>query len=415
MSTRRKFISQVVGGTAAVLAGGMYPSTRVLGANDRVRFGLIGCGGRGQEDFKAALACPNVEAVAVADVYTRRLDEAKKIAPQVKTCRDFREMLDDKTIDAVLIATPQHQHALIFVPAVQAGKDVYQEKTMAFNPDHARRMRRAFEGSGRVVQIGIQSTSSPTFTQTKSLIGPERTGVITGIHTHMYRNAPYGGWKRPLPADCDPEHVDWAMFQGEAPPHDFDPNRVINWRFYWDYSGGNVFENMVHQVGFWYKVLDLKVPRSVTMAGANYLSPEMQVPDAMNVSMDQPENLLFTWSSGFGNRYYGSTDDLLLGNKGTLLRGEDNVRYVAENMHGHRQAPDVAATAPHGAATPDIVGTSDTTVLHMQNFFDCVRSRQEPNCPFEIGYRSAIACEMANRSYREGRTVRWDAEREEIV
>src|SRR5215472_4035328 len=150
MSTRREFIGQVLGGTAAA-AGGMYPSARVLAANDRVRFGLIGCGGRGQEDFKAALRCTNVEAVAVADVYTRRLDEAKSIAPQAKTCRDFREMLDDKTIDAVLIATPQHQHALNFVPAIQAGKDVYQEKTMAFNPDHARRMRRAFQGSGRVV------------------------------------------------------------------------------------------------------------------------------------------------------------------------------------------------------------------------------------------------------------------------
>ncbi|HXJ93584.1 MAG TPA: Gfo/Idh/MocA family oxidoreductase [Terriglobia bacterium] len=417
MSTRREFIGQVVGGAAAAAAGGMYPSARVLGANDRVRFGLIGCGGRGQEDFKAALKCTNVEPVAVADVYTRRLDEAKSIAPQVKTCRDFRELLDDKSLDAVLIATPQHQHALNFVPALQAGKDVYQEKTMAFNPDHARRMRRAFEGSGRVVQVGIQSTSSATFEQTKSLISPDRTGVVTAIHTHMYRNAPYGGWRRPLPADCDPQHVDWAMFQGEAAPHDFDPNRVINWRFYWDYSGGNVFENMVHQVGFWYKVLGLNVPRSVTMAGANYLSPDMQVPDTMSVAMDQPENLLFSWSSGFGNRYYGSTDDLLLGNKGTLLRGDDRVRYVAQDLHGHRHAPD-AETAPQGAqggATPDIVGKSDTTVEHMQNFFDCVRSRKEPNCPFEIGYRSAIACQMANRSYREKRTVCWDAEREEIV
>jgi predicted dehydrogenase len=413
MSTRRKFIGQVLGGTTALVAGEMYPSSRVLGANDRVRYGLIGCGGRGLEDFKAALQCPNAEAVAVADVYTRRLDEAKKIAPQVKTCRDFREMLDDKTIDAVLIATPQHQHALNFVPAIQAGKDVYQEKTMAFNPDHARRMRRAFEGSGRVVQVGIQSTSSPTFEQARSLASPDRTGVVTAIHTHMYRNAPYGGWKRALPADCDTEHLDWAMFQGEAAPHDFDPNRVINWRFYWDYSGGNVFENMVHQVGFWYKVLNLNVPHSVTMAGGNYLSPEMQVPDTMSVAMNQPENLLFSWSSGFGNRYYGSTDDVLLGNKGTLVRGEDSVHYVAEDQHGH-QAPEIA-TAPQGAATPDIVGQSDETVLHMQNFFDCVRSRKEPNCAFEIGFRSAIACQMANRSYRENRTVRWDAEREEIV
>ena len=116
----------------------------------------------------------------------------------------------------------------------------------------------------------------------------------------MYRNAPYGGWKQPIPADCDLQHVDWKAFEGEAPPHEFDPNRYINWRFFWDYDGSNVFENMVHQVGFWYKLLGLKIPRGVTMNGGNYLSPDMEMPDTMDVSMDQPENMLFTWNSGSG-------------------------------------------------------------------------------------------------------------------
>src|SRR5579863_1093727 len=174
MPSRRKFMGQVLGGAAALAASsGLYPSSRVLGANDRVRIGLIGAGGRGREIFRTALKCPNVEAVAVADVYTLRLEQAKKIAPEVKTYRDFHRLLDDKTIDAVLIATPQHQHALNFVPALQAGKDVYQEKTMAFTPDHAKRMRQAHAAAGRVVQIGIQSTSSPAFTEVKRLATPE--------------------------------------------------------------------------------------------------------------------------------------------------------------------------------------------------------------------------------------------------
>ncbi len=161
MSTRREFIATVVSGAAtlAVSGGGLAP--KVLGANDRVRIGLIGAGGRGQEIFKSALKCPNTEAVAVADVYTRRLDEVKKFAPQAKTYQDFRRLLDDKSIDAVLIATPQHVHALNFVPAIQAGKDVYQEKTMAFNPDHAKRMRAALRGSGRVVQVGYPIVERP--------------------------------------------------------------------------------------------------------------------------------------------------------------------------------------------------------------------------------------------------------------
>ncbi len=414
MSNRRKFIGQILGGAATLAASRFYPSSRTLGAHDRVRIGLIGAGGRGQEILKTALRCPNTEAVAVADVYTRRLEKVKGFVPHIKTTSEFRRLLDDTSIDAVLIATPQHQHALNFVPSLKAGKDVYQEKTMAFNPDHAKRMRAALEGSGRVVQVGVQSTSSEVFRKARELATPERMGEITAIHTHHYRNESYGGWLRPIPPDCDPQHVDWKAFQGEAKPHEFSGDRVINWRFYWEYSGGNVFENMVHQVGFWYKVLDLKIPRSVTMSGGNYLSPKMQVPDTMDVSMDQPENLLFTWNSMFGNRYYGEGDDLVLGKKGTLVRNDDMglLQYLPGSGTAAHQAMG-SAKSPN--KPPDIVGQSDDTLEHMQNFFDCVRSRKQPNCPFEIGFRSAIACQMAIASYRQGRKVQWDLKSEEIV
>ncbi|MBI1941127.1 MAG: Gfo/Idh/MocA family oxidoreductase [Acidobacteria bacterium] len=415
MTSRRVFLGRILGGTATLAVSGTLPSRRILGANDRVRVGLIGAGGRGQGILKAAMRCPNTEAVAVTDVYTRRLDETKQFAPHIRAFADFRRLLDDSSLDAVLIASPQHQHALHFVPAIQAGKDIYQEKTMAFNPDHARRMRRAFEGSGRVVQIGIQSLSGPTVAPSIEHTRPERIGTITGIHTHHYRNAPYGGWRRAIPHDCDAQHVDWKEFEGEASPHPFDPNRYMNWRFFWDYSGGNVFENMVHQVGFWYKLLDLKIPRAVAMSGGTYLSPGMEVPDTMDVSMDQPENILFTWNSGFGNRFYGEGADTVLGNRGTVLRnGEtDEVRFVPEGSESGRNAGGDAQKSSDKA--PDLVDASDDTDVHMQDFINCVRSRKQPACPFEIGYRSAIACQMAITSYRQGRTVRWDAQHEEIV
>jgi predicted dehydrogenase len=407
MSNRRTFIGQCAKGAAGLAVSGLVSSGRVLGANERVRFGLIGCGSRGKEIFQSAVRCANTEAAAAADVYTRRLDEVKAIAPQVKTYKDFRQLLDDKSIDAVLIATPQHQHALNFVPAMQAAKDVYQEKTMAFSPDHAKRMRNALVGSGRVVQIGIQMISGPGMKMVREFATPERMGVITAIHSHHYRNAPYGGWTRNIPSDCDPDHVDWHAFQGEATPCPFAPQRYMNWRFFWDYSGGNVFENMVHQVGYWQTALGLTIPRAVTMTGANCLSPEMQPPDVMDVTMQQTENMLFTWNSMFGNNYYGEGHDLVLGTKGTIVHDEtDTPRYL-----------------PQGGKSTNVVeagkGTTgdyaDATDAHMQNFFDCVRNRKQPNCPFEIGFRSAIACQMAVRSYREGRTVTWDEKREEIV
>src|SRR6516225_6449007 len=214
MLNRRGFIHQLSGGALALAGSSMLPSARVLGANDRIRFGLIGAGGRGMEIFKPALHAPNTQAVAVADLYTRRLDEVKRMVPGIQTCSDFRRLLDDKSIDAVLIATPQHQHALNFVPAIQAGKGVYQEKTMAFNPEHARRMRKAFEGSGRVVQIGMQMNSGPGIGKVRELVTAERIGTITAIQAHHYRNSAYGGWMRAIPSDCDAEHVDWPAFQG---------------------------------------------------------------------------------------------------------------------------------------------------------------------------------------------------------
>jgi predicted dehydrogenase len=411
MSDRRAFMRQVLGGGTAMAVSGLVPSGRILGANDRIRFGLIGAGGRGKAIFKAAIKAPNTEAVAVADVYTRRLDEARSIAPGVKTYSDFRRLLDDKSIDAVLIATPQHQHALNFVPAIQAGKDVYQEKTMAFNPDHARRMRHAFLASDRVVQVGIQSTSSPAQARARELVHNRPMGRITAIHAHMYRNSPYGGWKRAIPDDCNPHHVEWKAFEGEAALHPFDPNRVINWRFFWDYSGGNIFENMVHQVGFWFKAMDLNIPERVSMTGANYFSPGMQVPDTMDVSMALPEKIFFTWNSGFGSSYY-SADEVVLGTEGAVTRKEDHevVTYVPGRTH--RRAAGVATEKP---TAPDIVGGGNETDIHMRNFLDCVRSRKAPDCPFEIGYRSAVACQMAVASYRQGREVRWDAEAEQIV
>jgi predicted dehydrogenase len=413
VQNRRTFLQQLTGGAAALAGSSIFPPARVLGANDRVRFGLIGAGGRGMQIFKPALQAPNTQAVAVADVYSRRFDKVKQLVPGIQTYTDFRRLLDDKSVDAVLIATPQHQHALNFVPAIQAGKDVYQEKTMAFNPDHARRMRRAVEGSNRVVQVGVQSVSGKAFARVRELSTPDRMGTITAIHTHHYRNSPYGGWKRAIPPDCNAQNVGWKEFEGEAAPHDFDPQRFINWRFFWDYSGGNVFENMVHQVAFWYKVLNLKIPRRVTMAGYNYLSPEMEVPDTMDVSMDQPENLLFTWNSAFANNYYGEDgNDLALGNKGTVIRVVDNVNYQAQTHHGSQKAEASAAVG----GEPDIVGSDDAeTEAHMRNFFDCVRSRKEPNCPFDLGFRSAIACQMAIASLRQGRSVGWDAEKEDIV
>ncbi|MEX2261917.1 MAG: Gfo/Idh/MocA family oxidoreductase [Bryobacteraceae bacterium] len=399
MHSRRNFIGKVASGLAGTLA-----TSNVLGANDRIRLGIIGPGSRGMQLVRDAIACPNTEFVAFADIYTRRLEEAKKTVPNAKTYLDHRYLLEDKDIDAVLIATPQHLHCEHFVASLEAGKHVYQEKTMAFNVDHAKRMRAARRKAPKLaVQIGHQSSSSGQVKDAESFLATGHLGKITAIHAHMYRNTPHGKpqWSRPIYPDMTPENIIWKSFLGEAPQREFDPNRYANWRFFWDYSGGNVYENMCHQVSFWYKVMNLQIPKAVTMVGGVYLWKDgREVPDTMNVSMEHPEEILFTWDSGFGNNQLGSNEDVL-GTDGTISKGQQ-IRYFPQKVN-----------RPDGT---EMTGATKTAPnAHMQSFLDAIRTGKEPTCPFDVGFRVSVACRMAVDSYRQGRTMRWDATREEIV
>lgn len=397
--SRRKFIGTVAGGLAAAASPG-----KVLGANERVRLGVIGLGARGMELVQEALACPNTEVVAFADVYTRRLEDARKVVPAAKTFLDYRYLLEDQTIDAVIIATPQHSHCEHFVASLDAGKHVYQEKTMAFTVEHAKRMRTAHQRAPKlVVQIGHQACSSGQMADAIAFVKTGHLGQITAIHAHHYRNTPHGKpqWSRPVYPDMTPENILWKSFLGEAPERPFDPNRYINWRFFWDYSGGNVYENMCHQLAFWYKALSLEIPKAVTMTGGLYLWKDgREVPDTMNVAMEHPEEMLFTWDSGFGNNHLGY-GEFVLGTDGTIVRSQQ-IRYLPQKVN-----------RPDGT---EIIGqTRATANAHMQNFLDSIRGLALPNCPFEIGFRVSIACRMAVESYRQGRTMRWNPAREEII
>ncbi len=402
MQSRRNFLGKVATGLAGSLA-----ASNVLGANDRIRLGIIGTGARGSEILREAVAFPNVECAGAADIYTRRLEDVARIAPNAKTYRDHRYLLDDKSIDAVLIATPQHLHCEHFVASMDAGKHVYQEKTMAFTVAHAKRMRAALQraGAGRVVQVGHQWASSGQLVDAVTFLKPDLMGKITAVEAHMYRNTPHGKpqWSRPIYPDMTEENIIWKSFLGEAPQRPFDANRYINWRFFWDYSGGNVYENMCHQLAFWYKVLGLKIAKSATMTGGLYLWKDgREVPDTMNVSLEHEEEVLFNWTSSFGNDKLGVTEDLL-GDNGTISHTPQSLKYTPQKVN----RPDAN----------EMMGTTRTgRAPHMQNFLDCVRDpSKQPNCPFELGYRVAIACRMAVESYRQQRTVQWDAEKEEIV
>ena len=397
MSTRRAFLAS---GSVSALA-----AQRVVGANDRVRLGIIGPGARGQEILKEAIAIPNVELAYATDIYTARIREVEALVPGVRTALDYRRMLDEKDIDAVLIATPQHLHAEHFVATLNAYKHCYQEKTMAFTVADAKRMRAARKAHPKLtVQIGHQSCSFGQAKDAEAFLAGGKLGKVTMINANMFRNSAHGKpqWSRPVKDDMTPENILWKSFLGDSPDKPFDANRYINWRFFWEYSGGNVYENMCHQLSFWYKTMSIKIPTAVTMRGGIYLWKDgREVPDTMNVTMEHPEEMLFSWNSGFGNDHLGASE-AVLGTDGTIYKDGRSIRLIPQKVNNPGYAEQTGTTPNERGA-------------HMKNFIDCIRSGKETNCPFDVGFRVSIACRMAVDSYRLGKTLKWDAEKEEII
>lgn len=397
---RRDFIKGAALGTAGLM---IYRPSRVLGANERVRVGVIGFGGRAQELVKQVLAIPSAELVAVADVYTRRLDQAKHLSSSLRTFDDHRHLLDMKDLDAVIVASPLHIHCLHFVDVLAAGKDLYSEKTMTWSIAEAEKCLAAAKGSDRIVQIGLQHESDGSLADAKKWIGDGMVGKVTHVQSWMSRNTPRGNgqWVRPVPADCNAQNVNWKAFLNGRPDRPFDANKFINWRLFWEFSGGNVTENMVHQIAWIITALDLPLPTAAYMSGGVFSEKDgREVPDTIAVTLDYPNDIVVSWQSTFSNSHYGLGEHIL-GSDGTIehVAGETDmvtgrsgnvIRYYPEKVN-----------RPDGAAR---TGES-TDQNHMANFIDCVRTRKQPNAPVEIGYRSAIAAHMANIAYRRKQRV----------
>ena len=403
---RRQFIKQAaLAGVSIGLASSA--TSRVLGANDRVRVGIIGCGARGQEDLREVLRIPNVDFVAAADVYTRRHAEARQIAPAVKTFTDHRRLLDLKDLDAVIVASPLHCHARHFIDTIAAGKDLYSEKTMTWSIAEAEACRNAARKSDRIVQIGLQHESSGSVADARAWIKNGMAGKITHVESWMSRNTPRGKgqWVRPVPPDCTAGNVDWHLFLNGRRPRPFDPNKFINWRLYWEFSGGNVTENMVHQIALIISALNLSLPTSAYMSGGVFSEKDgREVPDTIAVTLDFPNELTVTWQSTFSNSHYG-LGERFLGSDGTIERVADVTDMVTgKSQTGIWYFPE-KVNRLDGAAAKGV----SRGVNHMANFIECVRSRKEPNAPVEIGYRSAVAAHMANLAYRKRERVTLEA------
>jgi len=399
-STRREFLKHAaVGGALAVIS----PAARVLGANERVRVGMIGAGARGQELLRQVLALPNAQVVAVADAFSRRREEAAGLAPHIETLDDHRRLLERHDIDGVIVATPLHLHAQHFVDTLAAGKDLYAEKTMTWSIAEADKCLAAAQHSDRVVQIGLQHQSGGALADTRQWLSDGLAGKIALVESWMSRNSRHGQgqWVRDVPSDCSAQNVNWQAFRAGRPEMGFDAFQFINWRLFWQYSGGNVTENFVHQAAWIQSALDLPVPTAATMSGGVFSEKDhREVPDTIALTLEFPKDIVVTWQSTFSNSRYG-LGERLLGSDGTIEhiaganemvtgRSEESTRYYPEKVN-----------RPRGESLTG--GTPDKN--HMANWLDCIRSRQTPNAPVELGHRSAVAAHMANIAYREKRRV----------
>jgi predicted dehydrogenase len=402
---RREFMGGLAVGAAAMLVD---PS-KVLGANDRVRVGMIGAGGRGQELLKWVTSVPNVEVVAIADIYRRRYDEAKHIVPTLQTFDDHRRLLDVRDIDAVLIASPLHMHAPHLLDTLAAGKDAYCEKTMTWSIGEADQCLKAAKNSKQVVTIGLQHESSGALADAKQWINQGLPGKVTQVEAWMSRNTPHGQgqWVRSVPGDCSAGNVRWDAFLNGRPARSFDAYKFINWRLFWEFSGGNVTENMVHQIAWITTALGLDLPASAYMSGGVFSEKDgREVPDTIAVTLNYPNDVVVLWQSVFNNAHYG-LGERFLGSDGTIehLMGVTDMvtGKSASTIHLYPEK----INRPNGAA---LTGESPDQ-NHMANFIDCVRSRKQPNAPIDIGYRSAVAGHMANLAYRTRKVVTLDEAR----
>ena len=409
--SRRSFIAQTAAGTAGALTAGNW--TRVLGANERVRLGIIGPGARGKELMTAFLgANANAEFVACADVYKTRFDEAAKIAPGIKPFSDHRKLLEAKDVDAVIVATPLHSHARHFLDTLAAGKDLFCEKTMTWSIEEAEACLAAAKkvAGQRVIGVGQQHNSAGYFQDARQWAKDGLLGKVSSVEAWMSRNSKHGvgQWVRPVPADCNTANVDWQTFLNGRANRAFDGNKFINWRLFWEFSGGNVTENMVHQIGWIIGVLDLGVPTAAYMSGGVFAEKDgREVPDTISAVLDYPNDLVVSWQSSFSNSRFG-LGIRILGSDGTIewLAGTTDM-VSGKSASGWNFQPE-KLNRPDGVAIKGEAKGDN----HFGNFVECVRSRKTPNSSVELGYKSAIAAHMANLSYRRKQRLTLEAARQ---
>ncbi|HEX8202596.1 MAG TPA: Gfo/Idh/MocA family oxidoreductase, partial [Isosphaeraceae bacterium] len=350
--SRRGFLeaSGAVAGAAAAAGAFPHPAIgAVKGANERLNFAIIGPGGRAQAHIGVLLAMKEegkpVDIVAVADVYDKNRENAKNKTGAKQAEVDYRKVLENKDVDAVVIATPDHWHAKQSIDAMEAGKDVYCEKPMTHTIDEARRVAQTVKKTGQVMTVGVQSTSDPRWRQANELIKDGKIGHVLQAQTQYYRNSSVGQWRYyPLTKDMTPKTVDWKMFLGTdfglAPEMPFNRAKFAQWRCYWEFGGGMYTDLFVHQLTHLIQAVGVRFPRRVVGGGGLYMEYDgRDVPDVATVVADYDEGCQVIVTATMCNDV--QLGEVIRGHTGTISFGGqpgDGFSLAPQKLEG-RPAP----------------------------------------------------------------------------
>jgi len=385
---RRDFVRNSVLWTA-------LSSSRVLGANERIRIAGLGTGGRCS--YLLGLASKaGAEIVALCDVYEpRRLAAKEKLAPAAQAdYLDYREVLDRRDVDGVIIGSPDHWHVRMTLDAIQSGKDVYVEKPISHTIEEGERLEAAVAGSRQLIQVGYQQRSWEHFQAARAVVAGGKLGKITLVLASWYQD-----YLTLLNAttSIDVQKLDWKRFLGSAPEQPFEPLRFLRWRWFWDFGGGHLTDLYSHlgDVIHWYMGQD-SPQIAQTMGGRNAL-PAFECPDTINAAYEYP---------GFDVVYNGSLVGSLEGGN-IVFRGSDAMLKINRDgfaVYPERVVPFEKTQYPEPEMAMRSLG--DGTVEHMKNFLDCVRSRKAPNADVKSAVAAARAAHLGNLAYRRGAPVR---------
>jgi predicted dehydrogenase len=410
MSTRRSFLTTTaLAAAGATIASPYAPSPseiRKPGPADTLRVALIGCRSMGFGDLENAIKQPGVECAALCDVdqevLQRRTDDvAKKQGKAPQQYKDFRKLLEDKTIDAVIIGTPDHWHCLPFLAACEAGKDIYVEKPLANSIAEANVMVEYTRKYKRVVQVGQQQRSAPHWKQAMDLMKGGRIGEIR--KANVWGNFNYGIGQAVAPDSEPPAGVDFDMWLGPAPKRSFNKSRFHgSWRMFWDYGGGLLTDWGVHllDMALWCKDVNT-TPLTVTAAGGNFAFADHahETFDTMDVSF-QLKDYVINWAHTAGTqkgpygRNYGVA---FVGNLATLVINREGWEIIPESDNNVNKVEPLP-----------LQPGKDSHEEHMKNFLECIKTRKDPNCTIENGRLVALYAHMGNIALKTKSLLQWD-------